>query len=180
MNMLLYKMWRPIVIASTLFLSVSTAVCAQEWPSKTFAEEYPASLEELLKQMPISPMGSYNMFSWVWNHATRSSPVDNRPYLFALAIDLYNSIPPDLMPEPRELAPGEDIYEPDNLPIKQQLDIGALKWFNQKRGQQAANWNRWKRKFEKEEFDAIAEKEYLLDYLREQIQLERPCKKFCV
>jgi hypothetical protein len=29
-----------------------------------------------------------------WGMANRSSPVDNRPYLYALALDLYNTLPP--------------------------------------------------------------------------------------
>ncbi|RMD59468.1 hypothetical protein D6833_11410, partial [Candidatus Parcubacteria bacterium] len=35
------------------------------------------------------------LFVNAWGLATESSPVDNRPYLFSLAIDLYNTIEGD-------------------------------------------------------------------------------------
>ena len=61
-----------------------------------------------------------SIFIEAWLHASQGEPVDNRAYLFALAIDLYNSIPADATPEMRELGPDEDAYEPNLLPIKQQ------------------------------------------------------------
>lgn len=108
-----------------LFLISVTAVKA----SDVLLENIPsAGLAKVAKTSPEYFLGlnestdkRLNLFTSSWVRANKGSPVDNRAYLFALAINLYNSIPPDLQPELRELEPGEDVYEPNLRPIKMQL-----------------------------------------------------------
>jgi len=102
-----------------LLIINSNYVFAIDWPSKTI--EYPDDPIAMQKALQESAGTRSNFISRVWNPANSGSPVDNRAYLFALSINLYNSIPPDLQPEPQELGPDEDVYEPNLWPIKKQL-----------------------------------------------------------
>jgi len=113
-----------------LFLISVTAVEA----SDVSLENIPSSgLAKVAKTSPEYFLGlnestdkRLNLFTSSWVRANKGSPVDNRAYLFSLAINLYNSIPPDLQPEPQELGPDEDVYEPNLWPIKQQLYFNKI------------------------------------------------------
>lgn len=114
----------------TVFLIMPCDLLADKdnkWLSNDLKEEYTRygnrDLSFLNDSLKLEPRP--NLVSTVWWLASKGSPVDNRAYLFALAIDLYNSIPADLLPEPEELADGEDVYEPNLWAIKSQL------YFNQ-------------------------------------------------
>lgn len=76
---------------------------------------------EAIKGLNDSVEKKRTLISHLWPYAAQGSPVDNRAYIFALLIDLYNSIPPDATIDIQPLEPGEDVYEPNLLPIKEQI-----------------------------------------------------------
>lgn len=112
--------------------------------------------------------------------ANSGSPIDNRAYLFALAIDIYNSIPPDLQPDPQKLAPDEDVYEPNLWPIKKQLYFNKISTIDGNRSRRERTLEEKKRLLERfkrmnnptdAELAAYFEKKYLRQHIREQVAL---------
>ncbi len=119
------------LIIYILLISVCNAnaedVQLDKIPSEEFCElgrDYPDSFSEL----DISLEKRIELFNVAIIRAFSGSPIDNRTYFYALAIDLYNSIPPDVKPEPIIIDPQSD-DEPDlfgRAPYKNQAYYGSL------------------------------------------------------
>lgn len=116
------------------------------------------------------------LFQQAWGMATRSSPVDNRSYLFALAIDLYNTIPPDLMPEPREVDPNDlddpNYHPPSEAPIKAQL-VSSMRSINpqfKRPFEEESSYWTYAKKLPSGQQSAMMEMVYLTRYIRDQIE----------
>src|SRR5688572_18241869 len=94
-----------------LALLVSSGVSAmpeenlRELQSEELRRVYTGNSSEDLQQLIISDEAREHMLQQALFYAGRGTPVDNRAYLFALAVDLYHSLPPG--PDPSGYEPGE-------------------------------------------------------------------------
>lgn len=77
----------------------------EQLQSEELRQSYSQSSSEDLSQQIVSAEAREHMLQQALFYAGRSTPVDNRAYLFALAIDLYHSLPPG--PDPSGYEPGE-------------------------------------------------------------------------
>ncbi len=149
------------VTAFVMLLATNGAVAA-DWPSATLAKEHRATLSDFQERGVTNPVSRENMAIWAWEIATRTSPVDNRPYLMALAVDLHNSLP--AAPQGRWYAPGEDM--PPKVATKE--SIGA--WLFRKQGVFESEW----RGAVVANNPVNKEKTYLYHYLREKVEFDAP------
>jgi hypothetical protein len=68
---------------------------------------------DLFSNIADDPSKRESLLNSAWGIATSNSPVENRVYLFALAIDLYNSLPPGK--DPAGYNPGEITGKGDKM-----------------------------------------------------------------
>jgi hypothetical protein len=77
----------------------------RELQSEELRQVYREKSPETLQQLMVSEEAREHMLQQALFYAGRGKPVDNRAYLFALAVDLYHSLPPG--PDPGGYEPGE-------------------------------------------------------------------------
>ncbi len=167
-----------LAIGTSLLLSISSLINAET----IIPEEIPsAELHELARVAPERFMNLHtsieyrlDLLTGVWVRANRSHSIDNRAYLFALAIDLYNSLPPDLVPPepPRESWPEEG-DGPDLSPYKEQwakemyrFNINLKKPVKERNSQ----WAWMKQNLKPKQFAVAIEVEYIKHFIRKQIE----------
>jgi hypothetical protein len=143
---------------------------AIEWPSHAL-DEHPQSVEMVQKNVAEHAESRAALLEWVWHAATRTSSVDNRAYLFALSMDLYNSIPPDLNPK-SIVRPGEDVYEANLKPVKEQwfYNMAMLHTGNEESlADKMTKWSWMKQNLDSQWFLEAVEMEYIRHFIRDQI-----------
>lgn len=166
-----------IIFSLIGFNNAVAAVSVNNIPSKTLVDEIQIFLNQDQENPILGLDTNINkrlyLLKWAWGLGNKGNPVDNRAYLVTLAIDLYNTIPPGLMPEQRTLEPGEDIYEPNLRPIKIQilsrmavLNINRTLSFEERK----ATWEYSKKRFSDERLLPIIEVEYIRQFLRDEIK----------
>jgi hypothetical protein len=97
-----------ILIPAWLVLSGVSAMpeeSLRELQSEELRRVYRESPAADLRQLIMSEEAREHMLQQALFYAGRNAPVDNRAYLFALAVDLYHSLPPG--PDPTGYEPGE-------------------------------------------------------------------------
>ena len=82
-----------VLIFAVVTAQSDLALASDAWPSATLNSEF-AGRPSHYSRETTSPQRE-NLFAWAWNRANRSTPVDNRAYLYALSFDLYNSLTTD-------------------------------------------------------------------------------------
>lgn len=116
------------------------------------------------------PVHRRRLLQQTWGMATRQS-VDNRSYLFALAIDLYNMMPPDVRPELAPCQPTEtndcDVYEPALEPLKMQA------WADMTNGY-LVDEEKAKRNWEFANTPEVKEIAFLSFYAKQHLRLDAP------
>lgn len=99
---------RHILILALLVFSDVPAMPEEsllELQSAELRHAYRENSAEDLQQLAGSEEAREQMLQQALFYAGRGAPVDNRAYLFALAVDLYHSLPPG--PDPSGYEPGE-------------------------------------------------------------------------
>src|SRR5688572_25521493 len=97
-----------MILALLVFSGVSAAMpeeSLRELQSEELRQVYRENPSEDLHQLIASEEAREHMLQQALFYAGRGRPVDNRAYLFALAVDLYHSLPPG--PDPSGYEPGE-------------------------------------------------------------------------
>jgi hypothetical protein len=97
-----------LILALLVFSGVSAAMpeeSLRELQSEELRQVYRENSSEDLQQLITSEEAREHMLQQALFYAGRGTQVDNRPYLFALAVDLYHSLPPG--PDPSGYEPGE-------------------------------------------------------------------------
>lgn len=142
------------------------------------AYEYIASDFE---RMTMDETARQEILQVVWSHANRSTPVDNRAYLFALAIDLYNSLSPGKDPTGYEMGEfggkGDWRRQLQDKISGDHLRRQILSRMNPKPEEPLTDEEYWQfavRMYEgqPESIAAFIEREYIAHYLRENIALD--------
>lgn len=93
------------VLAALLNVGPVHAVDLGELPSPSFRDSL-ANEPNLFEGIDADAAKRESAFFNAWFTAIANSPVDNRPYLMALAIDLYNSLPPNSCVQPADGPPS--------------------------------------------------------------------------
>lgn len=153
------------------FLALAEEIVIENLPSAEVREMFNTA-PEAFSDLASSPEKRASLLSATWSRANRSLPIDNRAYLYALAVDLYNSLPADVRPQPRELGPDEDAYPPAMEPFKKQFYSEMKYLVNAKQetiNERDATWSRWKNNFDDGKMLAASEKAYIKQYFRDQI-----------
>lgn len=149
---------------------------SEQLQSEELRQVFSESSSEDLEQLIVSAEARENMLQQALFYAGRGEPIDNRAYLFALAIDLYHSLPPGLDPsgyEPGELGgkgewmrrfrnwPGWGDFRSIEMPLETDRD---------------GDWETLIREHEGEgQFDnlvAAIEIKYIRHYFQEHVQLD--------
>jgi hypothetical protein len=97
-----------MILALLVFSGKSAAMPAEslrELQSEELRQVYRENSSEDFQQLIASEEAREHMLQQALFYAGRGMQVDNRPYLFALAVDLYHSLPPG--PDPSGYEPGE-------------------------------------------------------------------------
>lgn len=97
-----------MALALLVFSGVSAAMpeeSLRELQSAELRRVYTENSSGDLRQLTGSEEAREHMLQQALFYAGRGKPVDNRAYLFALAVDLYHSLPPG--PDPSGYEPGE-------------------------------------------------------------------------
>jgi hypothetical protein len=155
-----------------LALLVSCGVSAMqeeslhELQSAELRQVYSGNSSENLQQLIVSEEAREHMLQQALFYAGRGTPVDNRAYLFALAVDLYHSLPPG--PDPRG-------YEPGELGGKGEWKRWFQKWLGTDQDiDPDRDWESLLRKHEgqPDNLVAVVEIKYIRHYFQEHIQLD--------
>jgi hypothetical protein len=139
----------------------------RELQSEELRQVYRENSSEDLRQLIAGEEAREHMLQQALFYAGRRTPVDNRAYLFALAVDLYHSLPP---------GPDPSGYEPGELGGK-----GAwMRWFQNWLGTEQrdvdadGDWETFLRTHAGQPDNLVAaiETKYIRHYFQEHIQLD--------
>lgn len=163
---------RNILILALLVCSGVSAMpedSLRELQSEELRQVYRENSSENLQQLIAGEEAREHMLQQALFYAGRGAPVDNRPYLFALAVDLYHSLPP---------GPDPSGYEPGELGGKGEW----LRWFKNWLGadqrdtdpDRDSDWETLLRTHEgrPDKLVASIEIQYIRHYFQEHIQLD--------
>jgi hypothetical protein len=138
-----------------------------ELQSEELRQVYRGNSSASLRQLIVSEEAREHMLQQSLFYAGRAAPVDNRAYLFALAVDLYHSLPPG--PDPTGFEPGE-------LGGKGEWMRWFQNWLGTNQGDidPDRDWETLLRTHEDQpdKLVALIEKEYIRHYFQEHIQLD--------
>jgi hypothetical protein len=159
-----------MILALLVFSAVSVAMqeeSLRELQSEELRQVYRGNSSEDLQQLIVSEEAREHMLQQALFYAGRGKPVDNRAYLFALAVDLYHSLPP---------GPDPSGYEPGELGGKGEWKRWFQKWLgtDQRDIDPDRDWETLLRAHEGQPDNLVAavEIKYIRYYFQEHIQLD--------
>lgn len=163
---------RNILILALLVFSDVPAMpeeSLRELQSEELRRVYRENPAEDLQQLIMSEESREHMLQQALFYAGRVAPVDNRAYLFALAADLYHSLPPG--PDPGGYEPGE-LGGKGDLMRQFQKRLGA-----DRQGIEPDRDEEWEtllltHKGQPDRLAAPVEIKYIQHYFREHIELD--------
>jgi hypothetical protein len=139
----------------------------RELQSAELRQVYRENSSEDLQQLILSEEAREHMLQQALFYAGRGTPVDNRAYLFALAVDLYHSLPP---------GPDPTGYERGELGGKGEWKRWFQNWLDtdQRDIDPDRDWETLLKKHEgqPDNLAAAVEIKYIRHYFQEHIQLD--------
>lgn len=161
---------RYIMISALLVFSGVSAMpeeSLRELQSAELRQVYRENSAEDLQQLIAGEEARELMLQQALFYAGRAAPVDNRGYLFALAVDLYHSLPP---------GPDPSGYEPGELGGKGEWRRWFQNWLGTERRDvdPEEDWETLLRKHagQPEVLAAVIEIQYIRRYFQEHVQLD--------
>ena len=143
--------------------------------SKNLQNSQGEDFQEILKGFRENTLERIMLLNYVLYLAQGYWKVDNKAYLYALAIDLYNSLPPDQAPGGKN---GLKFNEENDISYKKQFYDDLSKSLEKARTKSQVTEKRWKHISKEHVYDeetmAMIETTYIEYYLANTVVLDRP------